>query len=79
MEMKLNRKTVKKNEKSVEPLKKGTSLKSSLNSNVKIESMPQPLPLTEKEKKVLEFIVSQLAQTGLSPSYLEIKDHFFFA
>lgn len=79
MEMKLNRKTVKKNEKSVEPLKKGTSLKSSLNSNVKIESMPQPLPLTEKEKKVLEFIVSQLAQTGLSPSYQEIKDHFGFA
>lgn len=41
--------------------------------------MKQPLPLTEKEKMVLEFIETQLAQTGVSPSYQEIKDHFGFA
>jgi repressor LexA len=41
--------------------------------------MKQPLPLTEKEKTVLEFIESELAETGVSPSYQEIKDHFGFA
>jgi repressor LexA len=39
----------------------------------------QPLPLTEKEKSVLEFIEQQLQETGVSPSYQEIKDYFGFA
>ncbi|MCE3011321.1 MAG: transcriptional repressor LexA [Proteobacteria bacterium] len=39
----------------------------------------QPLPLTEKEKLVLEFIESQLAEVGVSPSYQEIRNHFGFA
>jgi repressor LexA len=37
------------------------------------------MPLTEKEKMVLEFIESQLGETGVSPSYQEIKDRFGFA
>lgn len=41
--------------------------------------MKQPLPLTEKEKAVLEWIEAKLAQSGVSPSYQEIKDHFGFA
>jgi len=41
--------------------------------------MKQPLPLTEKEKAVLELIETRLAQSGVSPSYQEIKDHFGFA
>jgi len=41
--------------------------------------MKQPLPLTEKEKVVLEFIENEMSQTGVSPSYQEIKDHFGFA
>jgi repressor LexA len=43
------------------------------------QPLPTPLPLTEKEKAVLGFIETQLAQTGVSPSYQEIKDHFGFA
>ena len=35
--------------------------------------------MTEKEKIVLEFIENEMAQTGVSPSYQEIKDHFGFA
>jgi repressor LexA len=38
-----------------------------------------PLPLTLKEKSVLEFIEVQLSETGVSPSYQEIRDHFGFA
>jgi len=41
--------------------------------------MKQPLPLTEKEKAVLELIETRLSQSGVSPSYQEIKDHFGFA
>ena len=37
------------------------------------------LPLTEKEKAVLEFIEGALAARGISPSYQEIRDHFGFA
>src|SRR5689334_18786578 len=40
---------------------------------------PLPLPLTEKEKAVLELIEARLADSGVSPSYQEIKDHFGFA
>jgi repressor LexA len=43
------------------------------------QPLPTPLPLTEKEKAVLEFIENTLSQTGMSPSYQEIKDHFGFA
>lgn len=38
-----------------------------------------PLPLSTKEKMVLEFIEEQLLQSGVVPSYQEIKDHFGFA
>lgn len=41
--------------------------------------MNTPLPLTEKEKAVLEFIENSLAENGVSPSYQEIRDHFGFA
>ena len=41
--------------------------------------MKQPKPLTEKEKSILEFIESEVANNGVSPSYQEIKDHFGFA
>jgi repressor LexA len=41
--------------------------------------MKQPRPLTEKEKSILEFIENEIANTGVSPSYQEIKDHFGFA
>jgi repressor LexA len=43
------------------------------------QPLPTPRPLTEKEKAVLEFIESELAQAGVSPSYQEIKNHFGFA
>lgn len=36
-------------------------------------------PLTEKEKAVLEFIEACLVESGISPSYQEIRDHFGFA
>lgn len=36
-------------------------------------------PLTPKEKNVLEFIESYIADNGYSPSYIEIKEHFGFA
>lgn len=40
----------------------------------------KPLPpLTEKEKKVLDYIESYILGSGISPSYQEIKDHFGFA
>lgn len=41
--------------------------------------MKQPLPLTEKEKAVLAFIEARVTETGVAPSYQEIKDHFGFA
>jgi repressor LexA len=41
--------------------------------------MKQPLPLTDKEKAVLELIEARISQSGVSPSYQEIKDHFGFA
>lgn len=37
------------------------------------------LPLTQKERSVLEFIEKELKETGISPSYQEICDHFGFA
>lgn len=37
------------------------------------------LPLTTKEKAVLEFIETELKTKGISPSYQEICDHFGFA
>lgn len=40
---------------------------------------PLPQPLTNKEKAVLEFIEAKLAESGISPSYQEIRDHFGFA
>jgi repressor LexA len=40
---------------------------------------PLPKPLTIKEKSILEFLEERLSETGVSPSYQEIKDHFGFA
>ncbi len=44
-----------------------------------INSRAEPLPLTEKEKSVLEMIEVAVSEKGISPSYQEIKDHFGFA
>lgn len=38
-----------------------------------------PSPLTAKERSILEFIEKTLADSGVSPSYQEIKEHFGFA
>jgi len=54
-------------------------MKKPLPSLNKLSAVSEPLPLTEKEKLVLEFIESQQAMAGLSPSYQEIRDHFGFA
>lgn len=37
------------------------------------------MPLTPKEKAVLEFIEQHMMSSGVSPSYQEIKDHFSLA
>jgi len=39
----------------------------------------QPLPLSPKELKVLEFIEFFLQEQGVSPTYQQIRDHFGFA
>lgn len=39
----------------------------------------KPLPLTIKEKSVLEFIEQFLQEQSVAPTYQEIKDHFGFA
>lgn len=39
----------------------------------------QPLPLTARELKVLEFIEQYVQAQSIAPSYQEIKDHFGFA
>ena len=43
------------------------------------ETQAPLLPLTTKERSVLEFIEAELLQKGISPSYQEICDHFGFA
>lgn len=45
-------------------------------ANVRAEA---PLPLSLKEKNVLEFLETYLAQKGVSPTYQEICQHFGFA
>lgn len=47
-------------------------------NSAKKPSSPLP-PLTEKEKSVLVFIETTQANSGISPSYQEIRDHFGFA
>jgi len=42
-------------------------------------SAESPLPLSAKEKTVLEFIQSFQTSSGISPSYQEIRNHFGFA
>lgn len=42
-------------------------------------SPTSPLPLSAKEKAVLEFIQGFQASSGISPSYQEIKENFGFA
>jgi repressor LexA len=54
--------------------KKGPSSKT-----VNSELSPSPLPLTAKEKMVLEFIEAFQVESGICPSYQEIKEHFGFA
>lgn len=39
----------------------------------------EPLPLTAKEKSVLEFLEDRMSASGVAPSYQEIRDHFGFA
>lgn len=41
--------------------------------------LPLPSPLTAKEKMILEFLEARVVETGVSPSYQEIRDHFGFA
>lgn len=38
-----------------------------------------PKPLTPKEKNVLDFIQSSILNSGISPSYQEIREHFGFS
>jgi repressor LexA len=45
-------------------------------ANVRAEA---PLPLSLKEKNVLEFLEQYLSQKGVSPTYQEICQHFGFA
>ncbi len=45
-------------------------------ANVRSEA---PLPLSFKEKNVLEFLEAYLADKGVSPTYQEICEHFGFA
>jgi repressor LexA len=47
--------------------------------SVSSENSPSPLPLTAKEKNILEFIEEVQLSSGICPSYQEIKDHFGFA
>jgi repressor LexA len=51
----------------------------SADSSFNAENSPSPLPLTAKEKSILEFIESFQLSAGICPSYQEIKDHFGFA
>lgn len=49
-------------------------------SNLSSKSSAKPLPpLTFKEKSVLEFIEGFIRNSGVSPSYQEVKEHFGFA
>lgn len=48
-------------------------------SNGKTLGQSEPLPLTAKEKSVLEFLEERMAASGVAPSYQEIRDHFGFA
>lgn len=41
--------------------------------------MKAPVPLTAKEKSVLEFIEEFVSQNGIAPSYNEIREHFGLA
>lgn len=45
----------------------------------KSSPLPSLKPLTPKEKAVLEFIESRILESGVSPSYQEIKEHFGLA
>lgn len=62
---------------------KKKSLAKASTSSKKTTQDQQPLPvlksLSPKEKAVLEFIEICLAESGVSPSYQEIKDHFGLA
>lgn len=45
----------------------------------KMNSKKQPLPLSLKELKVLEFVEQFISERTVAPTYLEIKEHFGFA
>ena len=49
------------------------------NITSKTQRPSQALPLTAKEKMVLEFLENQISTEGIAPSYQEIRDHFGFA
>ncbi len=38
-----------------------------------------PLPLSEKEKAVLEFVEKTILRSGICPTYQQIREHFQFA
>lgn len=44
-----------------------------------MSSRPKPLPLSLKERKVLEFIEGFWVEQGASPTYQEIREYFGFA
>ncbi len=63
-------------------LKKTTNLKhpALFSTSQSMEATASPLPpLTEKERKVFEFIEGYWQRLGLSPSFQEIKEQFGFA
>jgi repressor LexA len=60
-------------------LKTTAKTKTALAKTQAQEKVLAPLPLSEKERAILAFIEQCLAETGGSPSYQEIKDHFGFA
>ncbi|MCM2281350.1 MAG: transcriptional repressor LexA [Bdellovibrionaceae bacterium] len=45
----------------------------------RVEYDDLPVPLTQKEKNVLEFLEMFVRESGISPSYQEICNHFGFA
>lgn len=59
--------------------KSSTSKAGAASVNSENLSSTSPLPLTAKEKAVLEFIEVSLGGSGICPSYQEIKEHFGFA
>lgn len=56
-----------------------TSHRSDMRMESRVEYDELPTPLTQKEKNVLEFLEMFIRDSGISPSYQEICNHFGFA